>query len=386
MLSDGTLHRRSALVMRRVMEALQRWTALTLAQAGLEHLVVQDRALPLAPDTSSLLLLPYEVGPYPKLREPPQSVSLFEVSRAEQQEGGPNGVTTPFGAIRNIAVSESWIHLALAISSAVRQISAGPPREGRPRLSGLILTDPHLPPPLQKWFHTMSQTPDAPWASRLRVEVDDVRGWVLPYIGWQTGMVLQVSYILLAQPGGPLTEPPRSADHLPALAALASAMFAQRTLPVPMPGWPIPEALEHFILALLESLPDKSPVQHTLHLAFDAVCQDETVELPFSAVQDFTEQSFALLMQALRLPLQPALNLRLQVRLADGPELAAGAVAQAGTQSQRPPPTSGERPFGAAPDPASHGDDPEARQARAEQLEELRQHPLFADMPTTHSA
>lgn len=381
MVTDPQLHQRSALVMRRVMEALLHWARQTMVQAGLSHLTVHDRADASTRETGSLLLLPYEVGPYPKLREPPQSVSLFEVSRAEQQEGGPNGVTTPVGAIRNIAVSESWIHLALAISSAVRHLAARPESTGRPRLSGLILSDPLLPLPLKAWFEQVSQTPDAPWASRLRVDVDEVRGWVLPYIGWQSGMVLQVSYMLLAQPGGAIPALHQTSDHLPALAALASAMFAERTLSVRLPAWPIPQALEGFIRALLQSLPDASPTQQALDKALQDILQDEVIELPFSAVQDFTEQSFALLMQAMHLPLQPALNLRLQVRLADGPELAAGAVAQAGTQSQRPPPMPTGRPFGASPESAFSVDDPLARQARAEQLEELRQHPLFADMP-----
>jgi hypothetical protein len=157
--------------------------------------------------------------------------------------------------------------------------------------------------------------------------------------------------------------------------------------------------LPSLVDALLGALPsDSAPVQR-LESAWRRVAAGDEVELALEPVQDLTDQSFALLMQALQRPLQPALNLRIRVRLGDGPELDASVVP--GLVIDPPPRVdphgAGFSPF--EPDPpgvASLEDTPGSRARRRESFQayrlrmaqllkaradELRQPHLYADAP-----
>lgn len=315
-------------------DALMRWARVLLQEAGLEEVEVYGQFPPQGTVSHHVVLFPYRVHPEPKVAENAPGLSLL---------GAPERV-----ADRGAFVPPPWLALGGAITNALELVFPSVPARGTSRRPlddvPFPLVDA-LPGALGAWYQARIAEPLAePW-------------WVQgqggayarpPALWWRPGLTVTTRYIAIAGEPGRGTAQRTSTStpmSLRALSVLATGLHLERTVQVEMPPPPLPAGLDDFVLALADGLalmraPNAVASADRLREALTGVNRVAHHTVEILPIHDLDNHEFALLMQALQRPLQPALNLCVQHPLGAAAVFSPGA----GTDVRLRPASRGEPP------------------------------------------
>jgi len=398
---DPVLHYgQIAEAMRSVERGLRQWASTHLKLAGIEGLpVLSDFQLS---GGAAMVLFPYQVGPDPSLRERSLVYNLLQISYPWVQ-----GTVTD---ARGKNLPPAWNALGLALAQALELLLAlaGAPDLVRPTRQPLnrgVFFDPDtLPLPLRRWFERPADEGALRWRRELIVMRGEHKAYLNPYVGWQTGYTIGVNHLAMIDLWGDSAREPHQGSALPALAVLIGSIHRERLMRVELPPRPIPPELLGYLEAVRDSLPEKSPERLAMADAVRRIQLPEMTDLALDPVQDLNDETVSLVMRAVQRPLRPYINLRVRVRLGDGPEIGASPSpdlannleVSSGSERARSAaaPDAQDKPVGfGGKRPEKTWDTPRkmetyddfqtrAREEQARQLAELREHPLYGDLPS----
>ena len=280
-----------AKVTREVSTALEEWVRSLLEEADLSLPVRVD-----LPETGeSLVLLPYQLV-------------------LESQAGVPLVPLMPTsGEARREAIPAPWREIARGMTQIL--VEQFPQRSrNQPGLGPLDPCPPlaEIPAPLQDWYRAH---PD--W------QVENGRGR-LPQISWRQPFSLVIRYTALVS-GCP------SLRRLQALSVVAAGIRQDRYFQAMVPATPQDAPLGSLVDAFALSAPE--PLRADLEAAADASRADHPLAVGVFAHHDLTDNDLALVMQALQLPMQPAVVFGARLSLGAGATLLPGAVPHLGSVS-----------------------------------------------------
>lgn len=284
------------------------WVRARVAEAGLPQVTVRAGA-PRPGQGPTVSVLPYLVGPWPKVVETLSAVNLI---------GGAddNGSTVPelwrrFGRALGAAVDASWPTVLAGGRSRPHPL---PPLE-------------LLPEPLAAWY---ASQPEDPGPGAWRVSTEGRPCARLPSLTWRPALNVRMSYLVLAGASGDEED---EGLGLAALGALSVAMNMDRVLRVRMPSAPADPGLYSLASALADSV-DEEIAEDLRTFAGQIQGEvDQRMSLVPGASRD-GEEHFERL-RSLGLPLQPCLHIALHAPLGAGPEFGPGSSPSVATG--RPP-------------------------------------------------
>lgn len=321
-----------------VHEALMGWARALLQEAGLETIEVYGQFPPVGTVSQHIVLFPYRVHPEPKVAENAPGASLL----GTQERVGERGSFVP----------PVWVELGRALSLALEVMfpDAGPvfgnrrPGQG----PGLPLLSA-LPPAIQSWYESVSpQADEESWTLTFDGELY-VRP---PSLWWHPPITITTRYIVVSgEPGRGTAERTSTGAPmaLPALSVLATGLHLERVLHVRLPPLPFPAQLTGYVEALASALEqgfswrsDEGTAGHASRLrsALDGIQRPDLYPVSVLPIHDLSNHEFALIMQALQRPLQPALNLCVRLPLGAVPVFGPGTASNVRIR----PPLQGESP------------------------------------------
>ena len=278
------------------------WARHILQEAGLDTIDVRSHFPTEGTTASSLVLLPYRLGPDPKVRETSSGISLYPAALT----GRPTSERIP----------SLWRVVGEQIASAIDALMSpcvGP--QGLPVLAA-------LPEPLRQWYE-QEKSAD-PWV----VEIDGQELARPPALCWKPAFTMTVHYVAVA------TDPARGTTlrgegaaplAMSVLSVLAAGIHLEQTMSVRVEPMPVPGVLSRFVEALLACM--TSDAGRILKCAMSDLHNHERISIAIIPAHDLSNQEFALTMQALQQRLQAALNLLIRLRLGARPELSPGSAA-----------------------------------------------------------
>lgn len=292
-------------------EGLMSWSRRLLRDAGLESVEVYGQFPPQGTVGHHLVLFPYRVHPEPKVAENAPGLSLF----GSADRNPDRGVFTP----------PPWLELGRAITSALEHLfpDSAPSIGGRGRQPLPLPQLGQMPAPLAAWY--ADRADDAPEAGWLLEHEGQVYGRP-PSLWWHPPITITSRYIAVAhEPGRGTAERTLASApmSLPVLSVLATGLHLERVVRVELPPLPFPPEVADLAVAVAESATLSAQrgnrrldgVAGRILAALEGVQQFATYPIPVLPVHDLNNHEFALLMQALQRPLQPALNLSIQLPL-----------------------------------------------------------------------
>jgi len=213
------------------------------------------------------------------------------------------------------SVPPAWRRAGLALTRILvdtfpKREAKGPgvgPVDPAPLLSG-------LPAPVAAWYKS------AP--SMWRVTRDGKAAGLLPSVEWHPPFALAVRFAAMV-PAPANAAANHDAIQLRALALCAAAVRLERFFPVEEPTGLDEGPLRDLLFAF-------SKVDHPeatfLRDAIDVLAAPRTTPVGLSPHQDLSDQDLALIMTALRQPMQPTVVFSVRVPLGAGPSLSPGAT------------------------------------------------------------
>ena len=316
--------RHVAIVTSEIHEALMGWARMLLQEAGLETIEVYGQFPPVGTVSHHVVLFPYRVHPEPKVAENAPGASLLGTQERVED--------------RSSFVPRAWIDLGRALSAALDLVfpDSGPVFSGRRGHQGLGFPPLHaLPDPLKAWYAAQADGADE---NAWRIVYGDETYARPPSLWWHPPITITTRYIAVAgEPGRGTAERTSTGAPmaLPALSVLATGLHLERVLQVRLPPLPFPPALVAYGEAMAGALAAGIPG------ADSAICAEQAQRLsaavagiqapdiyPVSVlpVHDLSNHEFALIMQALQRPLQPALNLCVRLPLGATPVFGPGTA------------------------------------------------------------
>lgn len=279
-----------ATVTEAVRTSMLEWVEGLMASAGLE--VPVSGGLQKDSATSTLVLLPYQMV-------------------MESQAGVPEVPLMPMtGDGRHSgAIPAPWRALAKGMTQVLvdqypKRAKKGPglgPLDPCPRID-------ELPGPLKTWYEAHED-----W------HVQGGRG-LLPQISWRQPFSLVIRYTAMVLDDNPGSDLMR----LQALAVLAGGIRQQRYFETEVPPGPQETVLADLVDAFAASAPE--PLGAELAEAAEASRSAYPLAVGLFPHNDLTDNDLALVMQALRVPMQPALVFGARLSLGAGPVLLTGAM------------------------------------------------------------
>lgn len=258
-------YQRASQVMREVHVALLSWAGGLLSSADLS-LSVGDR-LDQAPD---VLLLPTELGPWPRMVESNPDISLLN------------------SAERAPMVPPLWIELGALVAESLQQW---------PRGKSPLWPIDEMPAPLSAWYAGQPA-----W----RVEQEQRSFGRPPALAWRRPLLVQTNYLALA-----------SADPLPALGVLTLGLQKDPVLRVQIPPFELPPGLATWLTAIAQARGGAAEVR--LMELLDQLQGRSELRVTLQPVTEVAIRDVAEVMRALGRPLQPMVHLMVRVPLGGGP-------------------------------------------------------------------
>ncbi|MCA9566786.1 MAG: hypothetical protein KC656_03050 [Myxococcales bacterium] len=284
-----TPYKHTAEVTERVRGAMITWVEGLLAAAELTLPVTG--ALPSDRDHGALVLLPYQMI-------------------MESQAGVPQVPLMPVsGDGRRDAIPGPWRALARGMTDVL--VEQFPQRtKGAPGLGPLDPCPPldGLPAPIAAWYR-----------ANPAFQAEGGRGR-LPQISWRQPFSLVIRYAAM------VVDPDPASDllRLQALAVLAAGIRQERFFQTQVPPVPQTPDLAGLVDAMAEAAPGEAG--ETMRAAAVASRSENTLAVGLFPHHDLTDNDLALVMQALQVPMQPALVFGARLSLGAGPVLLEGAV------------------------------------------------------------
>lgn len=278
--------------------ALHEWTRDILEQSGLELPVAGSI---LEGDDPALVLLAYQVI-------------------MESTPGIPQVPVMPMtGDGRRDSIPQAWKVMAKGMTEVL--LDKFPKRERKAAGIGPLEPCPtlaELPKPLQDWY-----------AANDAFRVDEQHGR-LPQISWRQPFSLVVRFAGMVQGA----KHPADLLQLQALSVLAAGIRQERYFSCPLPPAAHSAQLDALIDAFAASADE--PLRSEMQAAAVASRSPGTLAVGVFPHHDLTDQDLALVMQALRLPMQPAVVFGARLSLGGGPELLTGAMPHLGSVEKVP--------------------------------------------------
>jgi len=296
-------------------EALMSWSRRLLRDAGRESVEVYGQFPPQGTVGHHLVLFPYRVHPEPKVAENAPGLSLF----GSGERNPDRGVFTP----------PPWLELGRAVSSALERLfpDGSPTIGGRGRQPLPLPLLSTMPRPLAGWYaERAAEDPESGWL----FEHDGMTYGRPPSLWWHPPITITSRYIAVAhEPGRGTAERTLASAPMsvPVLSVLAAGLHLERVIRVELPPLPFPPEVTSLAEAVVECLRLRvgegegkgegkaEALARRIEGALVGVNRHATYPIPVLPVHDLNNHEFALLMQALQRPLQPALNLSIQLPL-----------------------------------------------------------------------
>lgn len=295
-------------------EAIMSWARGLLQDAGLETVEVYGQFPPSGTVSHHVVLFPYRVQPEPKVAENAPGLSLL---------GGPDRT-----ADRVSFAPPPWLTLGRTMTQALEVLFPGSaPSVGRRSGGRGAMPFPPLramPRPFQDWYRAQpTGAEEHAWV----ITQEDEPYTCPPSLWWFPAITVTTRYIAVAGEPGRGTAERTSAGvpmSLPVLSVLATGLHLERVLYVRQPPLPLPEGLAGFVEALAASVTSagdradqarRAEIAEQLLQALAGVQEHATYPVMVMPIHDLNNHEFALIMQALQRPLQPALNLAVRLPL-----------------------------------------------------------------------
>ena len=288
-----------------VHEEIENWARNLLRDAGIETTEVYGQFPPEGSIASHIVLFPYRIGTGDgQLSQPVRETSLLG-KRASGSQG---------------SVPDLWFRIGQLITkcidTAYPKMTKGPFR-GRPHPAPSVDL---LPEPLKNWY--IAQGDSGKGDSWLT----DIKGRQfarLPSLFWKGGLALRYQYLVVVGEGARGTAERRAPIAVRALSVFTAGAQMQRTLDVRIPPIPFAPEIPSYLEAVAASLTEPED-QAVLQKAIKQLSRPITTTITLLPGSNLTNSDFTGMMQALQRPLQPTLNLAIQLRIDGGPRLEPG--------------------------------------------------------------
>lgn len=284
-------------VMRLVHGKLVHWARDLLLEAGVEGVGVHARFQDERTAGDHIVVLPYRMGPWPKLVEQDRPINLL--ARSADSAGVP----------------QVW-------STLGRQLRAGIDAcydlgAGRPRMLPAVPLSA-LPGPLAEWYAARDPDSDDLWSVRRGRSMYGR----LPTLMWTRPLNIRTYYLILASDAAARRGDPAETFAIPALAVITLGLQLRRTLSVPLPSVAVDPQLRGFVDAMAASC--EGPLADDLKATADELGAHQEHRVTVVPVPDLPSDDFANVMRSLDRPLQPAVHVAIQVAVGGGAEFLPG--------------------------------------------------------------
>ena len=286
-----------------VHEEIEAWARNLLREAGIETTEVYGQFPPEGSVASHIVLFPYRIG------------------TGDSQLGQAIRETSLLGSkVSKGSAPEMWVRIGQLITKCIDtsfpKVKKGPFR-GRPHPAPAVEL---LPQSLADWYKAQGDTgTEESWLSVFR----DRHFARLPSLTWKGGISLRLQYLVVVGEGARGTAERKAPIAIRALSVLTAGAQFQKTLEVQIPAIPFDPVIPSYLEAVAGALPD-SEDQAVLQKATKEISRRLYTTVTLLPGSNLSNSDFTGLMQALQRPLQPTLNLAVQLRIDGGPLLRPG--------------------------------------------------------------
>ena len=276
---------------------------------------IRDSMFTWARDLTTEAGIPIEpIGEIPKSGKKPRLVLLPYQMVMESQAGVPTISLMPMLTdSKREAIPKPWRTVAVAMTNVLveqfpqrKRKSAGiGPLDPCPPLDG-------LPSPVRAWYKANAEEWILPGGKR----------GLLPHISWRQPFSLSIRYAAMVV--DPSESPGLDLTQLQTLSVLATGIRQQRYFRSELPAVSQPESLQSLVDAMIAATPETERGAFTA--AAEQTRQSTHLAVGMFPHKDLSDNDIAMVMRALRLPMQPTLIFGVRLALGAGPELGAGAM------------------------------------------------------------
>ena len=295
-------HRVTSLVHERLLE----WARDLLIQAGVESIRVYGRMVEHEGAGSHLIMLPYQMGPWPKMIESSSPFSMLGSAAGSDRQG---------------AIPELWRLLGIELTDTLmKNYPLSKPRGNRPQVPLPLAPLSLLPKPLAAWYEEQGES-------------DGAESWMvsrgsnsfgrIPSFTWTPAITLRTRYLCIGGDDPIDASDPRSAlvpAGLPALSVITLGVQTDRSLIVEMPAHDLPVSMVTFIEAMADSVGGEQ--RERMRAMIDAAGKPRKTKVALLPVPDLPSEDFSQILRSMDRPLQPVVHLAIQVKVGAGPNFA----------------------------------------------------------------
>ena len=282
-------------------ERMMQWVRDILIQAGFSSVKVFGQFAEEESDGAHIVVMPYEIGQWPKLQEPDEPILLLGEGPERPIEG----------------VDPRWVSLGVTLTPALRELFARK-TPGRPVMIPPKIPIGDLPPNLRAWYDSQGEVEDAmSWV------VDEGNGPAarLPSLRWQRGILIKTSYLVMASEDPMPEDMTRAAlvpFNVPSLGAILVGIQMHRSFLVRVPpGTMGPDALS-YATALAKDLGD-GPQADKLNDLVARISAPHDLRVAIRPLPNIQDEAFSNMMLSMNKPMQPVINMSVRVPVGGGP-------------------------------------------------------------------
>ncbi|MEC7986995.1 MAG: hypothetical protein VX278_17635 [Myxococcota bacterium] len=288
-----------------VHEELESWARNLLREAGIETTEVYGQFPPEGSVASHIVLFPYRISSGDShLAQPKRETSLL----------GPRAQN-----LRSGSIPPAWLTIGKSLTQCIQEqfpkMEKGPFR-GRPHPAPSIKK---LPRPLGHWYRSQADTgKENSWLT----EIQGLKFARLPSLTWVSGVSLKMQYLIVVGEGARGTSDRKAPVAIQALSVLNAGAQLQRILDVRIPAMPFDPLIPSYLEAVAQCLEEEDA--EALQKSIQSLGKKSIMGVTLLPGSNLSNSDFTGLMQALQRPLQPTLNLSVQLQLGGGPRFEPG--------------------------------------------------------------
>jgi hypothetical protein len=283
-------------------ERMMQWVRDILIQAGFSSVKVFGQFAEEESDGAHIVVMPYEIGQWPKLQEPEEPILLLGEGPERPIEG----------------VDPRWVSLGVTLTPALRELFARK-MPGRPVMIPPKIPVNDLPTHLRAWYESQG-------------EVEGVNSWLvhdeaggpaarLPSLRWQRGILIKTSYLVMASEDPMPEDMTRAAlvpFNVPSLGAILVGIQMHRSFLVRVPAGTMgPDALS-FASALAKDL-GQGPQADKLNDLVERISAPHDLRVAIRPLPNIQDEAFSNMMLSMKKPMQPVINMSVRVPVGGGP-------------------------------------------------------------------